>query len=145
MTLVNIGIAGCLGRMGRELAKSLVEDKRVNFSGGFEYLDHKDLNKKFSSLLGLETDHKVSDNPEKIFSDSDVVIDFTTPASTSQNLIIAKDNSTPLVIGTTGLTTDIMKSIKEISKDTPILQSANMSIGVNLLFHLVQQATSILD
>ena len=72
MTLVNIGIAGCLGRMGRELAKSLVEDKRVNFSGGFEYLDHKDLNKKFSSLLGLETDHKVSDNPEKIFSDSDV-------------------------------------------------------------------------
>lgn len=145
MTLINIGIAGCLGRVGSELVKSLVEDERVNFSGGFEHLDHKDLNKNFSSLLGSKTDHKVSDNPKKIFSDSDVVIDFTTPASTAQNLIIAKNNSTPLVIGTTGLTKDIIKSINETSKDIPILQSANMSIGVNLLFQLVQQASSILD
>ena len=108
MTLINIGIAGCLGRMGKELVKSLIEDKRVNFSGGFEHLDHKDLNKNFSTLLGLKTDHQVSNNAEKIFSDSDVVIDFTTPLSTEQNLITAKNNNTPLVIGTTGLTPDIL-------------------------------------
>ncbi len=145
MTLINIGIAGCLGRMGKELVKSLIEDNRINFSGGLEHSDHKDLNKKFSTLLGLNTDHQVSNNAEKIFSDSDVVIDFTTPSSTAQNLITAKKNNTSLVIGTTGLTQDILKNIKEISKDIPILQSANMSLGVNLLFQLVQQAASILD
>ena len=60
MTLINIGIAGCLGRMGKELVKSLIEDNRINFSGGLEHSDHKDLNKKFSTLLGLNTDHQVS-------------------------------------------------------------------------------------
>ena len=145
MTLINIGIAGCLGRMGKELVESLIEDTRVNFSGGFENSNHKDLNKKFSKLLGLNTDHQVISNAEKIFTESDVVIDFTTPSSTEQNLISAKNNSTPLVIGTTGLSSKVIKSIKTISKDIPILQSANMSLGVNLLFQLVQQTASILD
>ena len=145
MTLINIGIAGCLGRMGKELVKNLIEDKRVNFSGGFEHANHKDLNKNFSTLLGLNTDHQVTNNAEKIFSDSNVVIDFTTPSSTEQNLITAKNNTTPLVIGTTGLTPDILKEIKTISKYIPVLQSANMSLGMNLLFQLVQQAASTLD
>ena len=47
MTLINIGIAGCLGRMGQELVKETVNNKRINFAGGFEHSQHKNLNKKF--------------------------------------------------------------------------------------------------
>jgi len=46
MELINIGIAGCLGRMGRELVKKSIEDSRVNFSGGFEHPEHNLINKK---------------------------------------------------------------------------------------------------
>ena len=145
MTLINIGISGCLGRMGRELVNNLTNDERVNFTGGFERLGHKDLNKSFSTLLGVNTDQQVGNNPDKIFSVSDVVIDFTNPSSTKQNLKIAKKTKTPIVIGTTGLSPVIFASIKEISKDIPILYSANMSLGVNLLFHLVQQSASTLE
>ena len=145
MTLINIGIAGCLGRMGRELVKNLTKDDRVNFSGGFEHPEHKDLNKSFSTLLDIKNAQQVISNADKIFSDSDVVIDFTSPTSTKQNLIIAEKHTTPIVIGTTGLSPDVSTSIKEASKDIPILYSANMSLGVNLLFHLVQQSATTLD
>ena len=38
MTLINIGIAGCLGRMGQELVKEIANNKLLNFVGGFEHL-----------------------------------------------------------------------------------------------------------
>ena len=45
MSLVNVGVAGCLGRMGSALVKNAISDIRINFSGGFEHSNHKDLNK----------------------------------------------------------------------------------------------------
>ena len=44
MKLINIGIAGCLGKMGKELVKKTIEDTRVRFAGGFEHKDHKFIN-----------------------------------------------------------------------------------------------------
>ena len=46
MSLINIGIAGCLGRMGGELVKEVVKNRHLNFSGGFENPKHKDINPK---------------------------------------------------------------------------------------------------
>ena len=48
MSLVNIGIAGCLGRMGKELVKEIVNNKQLGFAGGFEHSQHKNINKKIS-------------------------------------------------------------------------------------------------
>ena len=144
MTLINIGIAGCLGRMGQELVKEIVNSKLINFSGGFEHPKHKDLYKKISDLIGVSTDYTISDDPKKIFSDSDVVIDFTTPQSTLQNILIASELNTPIVIGTTGLEEKLINVMKQHSKNIPILQSSNMSVGVNLLFDFVSHAASIL-
>ena len=45
MELINIGIAGCLGRMGRELVKKSIEDFRIRFAGGFEHPEHSLINK----------------------------------------------------------------------------------------------------
>ena len=51
MTLVNIGIAGCLGRMGQALVKEIVNNKHINFTLGFEHLKHKGINKKISYFI----------------------------------------------------------------------------------------------
>ena len=144
MTIKNIGIAGCLGRMGQELVKEIINNNQLNLAGGFEQPKHKDINKKISDLIGVNTDHIISDDPEKIFIDSDVVIDFTTPQSSLKNILLASEKKTPLVIGTTGLDHKIMDIIRKVSKNTPILQSFNMSVGVNLLFNFVEQAASTL-
>ena len=41
MKLINIGVAGCLGRMGQELVKEIINNQKVNFSGGFENPNHE--------------------------------------------------------------------------------------------------------
>ena len=144
MTLINIGIAGCLGRMGKELVKKSISDPRVNFVGGFEHKKHELINKNLSEILNCDTNQIVSANPEEVFNISDVIIDFTAPESSLANLEFAQKTFTPLVIGTTGLTREINDKIKDVSKKVAILCSSNMSLGVNLLFNLVQQAASIL-
>ena len=144
MRSVNIGVAGCLGRMGQELVKAIIKNNHINFSGGFEKTDHKDINKNISKLINVNTNYFVASESKKVFLDSDVVIDFTTPESTLQNVLIASQQNTPIVIGTTGLGKKIMDEIKNHSNKIPILQSSNMSFGINLLFHLVEQAATAL-
>ena len=145
MELINVGIAGCLGRMGKELVKQSVNDSRINFSGGFEKSSSTYINKKLSELLGCNTDQTVSSNPKEIFNKSDVIIDFTTPDSSLVNINLAEKTKTPLVIGTTGLPPEIFNRINEVSNQVPILQSSNMSLAVNLLFKLVEETSTILD
>jgi 4-hydroxy-tetrahydrodipicolinate reductase len=144
MTIINIGIAGCLGRMGKELVKEVINDNRLSFSGGFEHPQHNNVNRNISDLIDVKTENKVSDNAEKIFSRSDVLIDFTTPESTFKNVLIAAKQHTAIVIGTTGLDEKVLKEIKKCSKNVAVLQSANMSVCVNLFFKLVHQAASTL-
>ena len=145
MELINIGIAGCLGRMGRELVKKSIEDSRIRFAGGFEHPEHSLINKNLSEIVECETNKTVSQNAEDIFSNSDVVIDFTTPDSSLTNIKLAQKTKTPLVIGTTGLSSEIHKYILDVSNQIALFQSSNMSLGVNLLFHLVQKTASTLD
>ena len=58
---------------------------------------------------------------------------------------MALEENTPIVIGTTGLDDKIMDTIRKSSENVSILQSTNMSIGVNLLFNLVQHTASKLQ
>ena len=72
MKQINIGIAGCLGRMGSELVKKSTEDSRINFAGGFEHPEHNLIDKNLSEILECETSQTVSLDAEEIFSNSDV-------------------------------------------------------------------------
>ena len=122
---IKIGISGCLGRMGQELVNQSKKDSRIKYVGGF---DIKDTNKIIN----------------EIFDRSDVVIDFSSPLAIKKNIDIAISNRTALVIGTTGLNEKNIKQLKNASKKIPILVSSNMSLGVNLLFNLVEKTASIL-
>ena len=145
MKLINIGVAGCLGKMGQELVKKSIDDSRTNFVGGFENKKHKLISKSLSEILNYDTNEIISDNAEKVFTKADVVIDFTTPESSFTNIVLAKKTKTPLVIGTTGLNSEILQKIKDNSNHVALLQSYNMSLGVNLLFNLVKKAAAVLD
>lgn len=118
---MKIAIAGHKGRMGQMLVKELE-------SGNWPDLCYS---------VGTSS----SDDPETLFS-ADVVIDFTMPEATRKHIWLAAKHHKPLVIGTTGLTSDDMKEMQDAAKECPLLFSANMSIGVNLLSALVEQASA---
>lgn len=120
---MKIAIAGYKGRMGQMLCRELDSDA---WPGMFFY-------------CGTGRD----DNPEKLF-DADMVIDFTTPAATRKHVWLAAKHHKPIVIGTTGLSDADIAELHDAGRECPLLYSANMSIGINLLATLVEQAAAAL-
>lgn len=72
----------------------------------------------------------------------DVFIDFSAPDALHQNLMTAARLGRPMVIGTTGFEDHHQRMIEEAARQVAVLQAANMSLGVNLLAHLVREAAS---
>ncbi|MEG2843520.1 MAG: 4-hydroxy-tetrahydrodipicolinate reductase [Ruthenibacterium sp.] len=75
---------------------------------------------------------------------ADVLIDFSNPSATEAALSVCAEKHLPCVICTTGLSAETQNKIKQISVETAVFQSANMSIGINLLILLAKQANTIL-
>ena len=86
----------------------------------------------------------ITDNLSKIIDDSEVVIEFTMPKSTIENLRIASIRKIPFVIGTTGFSNDELEEVKGLTKTIPCVMAPNMSVGVNLVFKTIADIAKIL-
>lgn len=136
---MKIGIAGYTGRVGQILVKELQSGTwdNLELAGG--------------SSRSLHPEHYPSEDfmavtdPFELMESCDCVIDFTTPENTLKNIAAARAAKTALVIGTTGLGATDEKTIADAAKDIPIVYSANMSVGVNLLIAMVERAAASLD
>lgn len=50
----------------------------------------------------------------------------------------------PLVLCTTGLSEEQIARVSKVSKVTPVLRSANMSLGINTLFKVLKSVAPLL-
>ena len=135
MKKINLGITGCMGRMGQQLIKSSKANHNFKLS---TLTENKLINKRFNGI-------KPELNTEIAFKKTDVIIDFTIPKCTLEMLKIAAKLKKRVVIGTTGFTKKEEKLIKKYSKKIPILKAGNMSLGVNLLMYLTEIASKSLN
>ena len=103
-----IGLVGYEGRMGQEIISVLKERNIKIFTNGGE----------------------INGDKNKIFDNSDVVIDFSSKDGLKDCLKLAEIKKVPLVSGSTPMTEDIMNDIKEVSRNCKVCWSANMSIGI---------------
>ena len=74
----------------------------------------------------------------------DCLIEFTSPEATIAHLTICEKEKKAMVIGTTGLSDEEKARIKAASSSIPIVFSPNMSVGVNVLFKIVEEAARLL-
>lgn len=81
--------------------------------------------------------------PESL-SEVDVFIDFSLRAATLTLVQKAASLGIPVVIGTTGHTSEERAAITACTRQIPIVWAGNYSVGVNLLFYLVNKAARIL-
>jgi 4-hydroxy-tetrahydrodipicolinate reductase len=138
--MIKIIVIGAMGRMGRLIIQTITDDPETELCGAVEVIGHKDIGNDVGTLCGLGTlGLPLVDQLEKVIEGADCIIDFSTPRATLENIKIAADNGIPTVIGTTGLSgRREMKQIKLAAKKIPVLLSPNMSIGMNILFKVVQ-------
>ena len=135
MKKINLGISGCMGRMGQQLIKSSRKNKNFNLK---TLTENKLLNNK---IYGIKPEL----NTEEAFKKTDILIDFTIPKCTLEVLKIASKLKKKVVIGTTGFNRAQENQIKKYSKKIPILKAGNMSLGVNLLMYLTEIASKSLN
>ncbi|MBQ4363036.1 MAG: 4-hydroxy-tetrahydrodipicolinate reductase [Oscillospiraceae bacterium] len=101
-------------------------------------------------IAGIDLNTKPNENftVYKSFSElsqkPDVIIDFSHPSVLDDLLAYCKANKVAAVIGTTGYTAEQKEQIKAAASDIPVFFTFNMSLGVNLLASLAQQAVKIL-
>lgn len=135
---MRIGVVGCNGRVGKLIIEELLSgnwlDKGLLLAGGTA----RDTSNVPEGCLAME-------DAKELFEKSDVVIDFTLPEGTKKHVEFAAKAKTPIVIGTTGLTPEDEEFLQKKSKEVCIVYAANMSIGVNLLLALVEQAAQRLE
>tara|TARA_X000000950_G_scaffold152265_1_gene187305 strand:+ start:2103 stop:2879 length:777 start_codon:yes stop_codon:yes gene_type:complete len=135
MKKINLGITGCMGRMGQELIKSSKKNKKFSLK---VLTENHVINKK---IYGI----KPQFNTKNAFEKSEIIIDFTVPKCTLEILKIASTLRKKVVIGTTGFNKRQENQILKYSKKIPILKAGNMSLGVNLLMYLTEIASKSLN
>ena len=142
---IKIAVAGAGGRMGRRILALTSADPDLEIAGALERSDAELIGTDVGTLIGgASIGVKVSSDPAQALASAQVLVDFTHPSATESHLQAAVKRGAGLVIGTTGLPGKTLDVIKQASERIAILQSPNMSAGVNFLFELVSLAAKAL-
>ncbi|UVK55881.1 4-hydroxy-tetrahydrodipicolinate reductase [Mesorhizobium sp. AR02] len=139
-------VVGAAGRMGQTLIRAIHTIPGARVIGAVERADSPHLGKDAGELAGIGIINvPISDDPLPVFAKAAGVLDFTTPASSVEFAGYAAQARIVHVIGTTGCSADDNAKIAAAARHATIVKSGNMSLGVNLLAVLVEQAARALD
>lgn len=129
--MIKLAISGAKGRMGQAIVNlALKQPDQFKISALLEREGHPEIG---SPINGLAVSFDNSN-----IKGCDALIEFTLPEGTINNLNACVEHNVAMVIGTTGFTANQTELIKTASKKIPIVFSSNMSIGVNILFKLIE-------
>ena len=131
-------VLGPSGRMGRAVIDAAAGRNDVRIAAAVDRSDADGIGNEV--LPGVIS----SANLAAAFDNSDVYVDFTTPASTRAAAIAARARKSAAVIGTTGLSPDDEAALDALAEVAPIVVAANFSLGVNLMLGLVRTAARAL-
>ncbi|MFR5486010.1 4-hydroxy-tetrahydrodipicolinate reductase [Eubacterium sp.] len=130
--MTNIIMNGCNGRMGRMITDIANKDTDVQIIAGIDAYDK------------VANDYPVFTNIFDCNVDADVIIDFSTASAIDDLLKYAVEKKIPVVLCTTGLTSEQLDNVQKASEKVAILKSANMSLGINTLMKILKVATEVL-
>ncbi|MCP5006782.1 MAG: 4-hydroxy-tetrahydrodipicolinate reductase [Planctomycetes bacterium] len=140
--MIKIAVNGVCGRMGSRIAELIARDKDLELVAALEGEQHENIGKDLGQVInhdlgGTTISHELIGTP-------DVLIDFSSPDSTVERLKTCTEKGIAIVIGTTGLSVAQKECVEKASEQIACLFSPNMSIGVNLLFSLVETVAKII-
>ena len=142
--MIKFAMHGATGRMGQAIARLSLDDNGIELTKVFDDENSDVIGKPYGDITDLHFDMQIEEITKSAVSDVQGIIDFSAPAATLKALGIAVAERVPLVIGTTGYTSEEIENIKTASQKIAILQATNMSLGVNLLFSLTKAASKAL-
>ena len=130
--MVRIIMHGCNGKMGQVITRLAAEDGNCQIVAGID------------TFRGIENTYPVFDNLKDCDVEADVVIDFSNAKAVDGLLEACYEKKLPVVLCTTGLSEEQLQKVEDAAKETAVLKSANMSLGINLLMRLLKDAAKVL-
>ena len=130
--MVNIIMHGCNGAMGQVISSLVERDEEAKIVAGI------DLNTE------AKNGYPVFASLEDCDVEADVVIDFASAKAVDHLLDYCETRRMPVGLCTTGLSEAQVERVSQVAKETAVLRSANMSLGINLLLKLVKEAAAVL-
>ena len=138
-------ISGAAGRMGRSLIGAVQTSDEFSLVGALESENSELIGLDAGELAGFgKAGVLLSTTDESLVDQADVMIDFSSPLASVFNAETCAELGTALVIGTTGMDFEQEKTLKKVSSKIPIFVSPNMSLGMSMLYRLVENAVSTL-
>lgn len=134
--MINVGIYGASGRVGRLLIEDLQGETELKLAAIY-------VRREFDGVLPEGT--LVTNDIDTFVKESDIIIDFSLPEAMQPLMEALLKSPKPLVSGTTGLSVHQMNLLKEVSELTPVLYATNMSLGVAMIGKLVNLASKTLE
>ena len=143
--MVKAVVTGAGGRMGGRIITLISAVKDIRVVGSVEQKGHALAGKDVGEALGLgATGVRIDDDLGACIEKGDVVIDFTNHEASLRHLELAAKKKRAIVIGSTGFTAEEMKKAARLSKKTRCVLAPNMSVGVNVLFKVLDDVARIL-
>jgi 4-hydroxy-tetrahydrodipicolinate reductase len=136
-------VVGAAGKMGGRIIHIIKETPSIKLSRAIERSDHPAIGKDIGEVIGLG---KMGVPLEGLLKKEggDVLINFSSPQASLESLEFAKGAGLAIVIGTTGLSSEQMNKVKELSKNVRCVLAPNMSVGMNVMFRIVQEVARVL-
>lgn len=131
--MIDIMMHGCNGRMGQVITNLIKDEKEVQIVAGIDRYD------------GITNNYPVFSDIKDCNVKADVIIDFSNAQAIDALMDYCLEEKIPVVVCSTGLSEEQLNRLHEVSKHTAVLKSANMSLGINTLMKLLQQAVSVLS
>ncbi|MGL5991628.1 MAG: 4-hydroxy-tetrahydrodipicolinate reductase [Plesiomonas sp.] len=143
--MIKIAVAGAGGRMGRQLIQAVQSAQGVMLGAAIERAGSSLVGTDAGELAGIgRLDVKVNDSLAAVADDFDVLIDFTVPAATLSHLAFCRAHQKKMVIGTTGFDAAGKQEIADAAQQIGIVFASNFSVGVNVVFKLLEKAATIM-
>jgi len=142
---MRIAVTGAAGRMGKNLIEAVHQADGVVLGAAVARPTSTLLGADAGELAGVgKLGVVLSGSLESVLDGFDVLIDFTHPSVTLENLEICRRAGKAMVIGTTGFSAAEKQLLIDAGKEIPIVFAANFSVGVNLCLKLLDTAARVL-
>ena len=143
--MLGVIVCGAAGRMGSTVVRLVHESGALKVVGAVEFAASPQLDKDAGEIAGVgRIGVPITAQLAPLLKGQVVIIEFSTPQATLEHARLAAAKNIPIVIGTTGSDQKQLAEINRLARRTPILLSANMSLGVNLLVSLLGQVARTL-
>ncbi len=144
MDKIKIAVAGSCGRMGRALLEGVAQTGDLALHAALEHSGSAVLGKDAGELFGAPCGVKIRADVEAALQGADVLVDFTRPEGTLHHLEICRKLGVNIVIGTTGFNAQQKAQLGAAAHHIGVVFAPNMSVGVNLVFKLLETASLVL-